>query len=233
MGRDLSPMHEAPGTARDAPSDDIERGLLEAVAALRGHFRYESGHHGDLWLDLDRLLVDVGRTRRYAAALAERAAACRLACVCGPLTGGAFLAQLLAGDLGADFVFAERLVSPAGSISYRIPDQLRATVRGRRVLLVDDAVNAGSALLATRHDLLACGAELVGCASLLALGEAAERIPATTGVPFHWLLALERGLWPPDACPLCASGAPLVDRVPESGPKPTIAESPRRRRGAR
>jgi orotate phosphoribosyltransferase len=212
MGRAGLPLHEAPGAARDAPPGDIERGLLEA-AALRGHFRYESGHHGDLWLDLDRLLVDVGRTRRYAAALAERAAACRPACVCGPLTGGAFVAQLLAGELGADFIFAERLVSAAGGVTYRIADRLRATARGRRVLLVDDAVNAGSALLSTRQDLLACGAEPVGCASLFALGEAAERIPAATGVPFFWLLALDRKLWPPDACPLCASGAPLVDYI--------------------
>jgi orotate phosphoribosyltransferase len=216
MSRAGSPMHEVPGAARDAPPGDIERGLLGAAAARRGHFRYESGHHGDLWLDLDRLLVDVGRTRRYAAALAERAAACRPACVCGPQTGGAFLAQLLAGELAADFVFAERLVSPAGGATYRIPDQLRATVRARRVLLVDDAVNAGSALLSTRRDLLACGAELAGCASLLALGAAAERIPAATGAPFFRLLALDRKLWPPDACPLCASGAPLMDPMLDS-----------------
>jgi orotate phosphoribosyltransferase len=182
---------------------------------VRGHFRYESGHHGDLWLDLDRLLVNVGRTREDVSALAKRAAACRPAGVCGPLTG-AFVAQLLAGELGADFIFAQRLVSPDGSITYEIPGQLRAMTLGRRVLLVDDAVNAGSALLSTWQDLLACGAEPVGCASLLALGETAERIAAKTGVPLYWLVTLERGLWPPDGCPLCASGEPLVDRVPGS-----------------
>jgi orotate phosphoribosyltransferase len=56
---------------------EIESRLLAAVAAERGHFRYESGHHGDLWLDLDRLLVDAGNTRAMASALAELAAACR------------------------------------------------------------------------------------------------------------------------------------------------------------
>lgn len=35
---------------------EIERDLLEAVAAAPGHFVYESGHHGDLRLDLDGLL---------------------------------------------------------------------------------------------------------------------------------------------------------------------------------
>jgi hypothetical protein len=33
------------------------RDLLDALAAMREHFVYESGHHGVLWLDLDRLLV--------------------------------------------------------------------------------------------------------------------------------------------------------------------------------
>jgi orotate phosphoribosyltransferase len=128
--------------------------------------------------------------------------------VCGPLTGGAFIAQLVAAELGADFVFAERVVA-AGGVAYRLPAALRGVTRGKRVLLVDDAVNAGSALLATWQDLLACGAQPTGCASLLALGDAPARIAAATGTPLYHLLALERALWPPDACPLCATGTPL------------------------
>jgi hypothetical protein len=46
---------------------EIERELLEAVAATRGHFVYESGHHGDLWLDLDGLQVEARRLRVWAA----------------------------------------------------------------------------------------------------------------------------------------------------------------------
>ena len=187
--------------------------MLAAVAAERGHFRYESGHHGDLWLDLDRLLFNAGRTRALASALAERVAACRPDVVCGPLTGGAFVAQLVAAEIGGGFAFAERIVA-GESVCYRIPGAVRPAVRNRRVLLVDDAVNAGSALLATRQDLSACGAEVAGCASLLALGDAAARIAAATGAPFYRLVTLERGIWLPGACPLCAAGAPLVDHVP-------------------
>jgi orotate phosphoribosyltransferase len=192
---------------------EIESRLLAAVAAERGHFRYEPGHHGDLWLDLDRLLVDAGNTRAMASALAELAAACRPNVVCGPLTGGAFVAQLVAAEIGAGFVYAERIVA-GEKLRYRIPGALRPVVRDRRVLLVDDAVNAGSALLATRQDLLTCGAEVAGCASLLALGDAAARIAAAIVAPFYGLATLERGMWLPAACPLCAAGAPLVDRVP-------------------
>jgi orotate phosphoribosyltransferase len=60
---------------------DLERALFDtsagAAVAMRGHLRYESGHHGDLWLDLDALLVDARAVQGWAAALAEQVAACR------------------------------------------------------------------------------------------------------------------------------------------------------------
>jgi orotate phosphoribosyltransferase len=195
---------------------DIEQVLFDgsagAAMATRGHFRYESGHHGDLWLDLDALLVDARAVQGWAAALAQQAAACRPEVVCGPLTGGAFVAQALAARLGAAFVFAERRVALA-SVRYRIPDGLRARLAGRRVVLADDAVNAGSALLATLEDARRCGAELAGFASLITLGDAAATIAARHQVPFAHLVALERSLWPAEQCPLCAAGMPLLDRV--------------------
>jgi orotate phosphoribosyltransferase len=197
----------------DPEPAEIKKGLLEAVAASRGHFLYESGHHGNLWLDLDTLFVDARRARGWAVALAERTAVCRPELVCGPLTGGAFVAQSLAAEIGADFVFAERSVSAMGPVRYRIPEALRGRLYGRRVLLVDDAVNAGSALLSALSDLLACGTELVGFASLLTLGEAASQIAKQHGAPFFTLVSLERGMWAPEECPLCNSGVPLIDRV--------------------
>jgi orotate phosphoribosyltransferase len=195
---------------------DLERALFDgsvgAAVAMRGHFRYESGHHGDLWLDLDALLVDARAVHGWAAALAQQAAGCRPEVVCGPLTGGAFVAQALAATLGAAFVFAERR-RVEGNVEYRIPDALRPRLAGHRVLLADDAVNAGSALLATLDDARRCGAELVGFASLITLGDAAAAIAARHRVPFVHLVALERALWPAQQCPLCAAGVPLRDRA--------------------
>jgi orotate phosphoribosyltransferase len=194
---------------------DLERALFDGAAgtavATRGHFRYESGHHGDLWLDLDALLVDARTVHRWAATLAEQVTSCRPEVVCGPLTGGAFVAQALAANLDAAFVFAERRLVE-GRVCYRIPDGLRGRLAGRRLVLADDAVNAGSALLATLEDARRCGAELAGFASLITLGDAAATIAARHRVPFAHLVALERTLWPAQACPLCAAGVPLQDR---------------------
>jgi orotate phosphoribosyltransferase len=204
------------GAGEEARSRAIEKELFAALSAARGHFRYESGHHGDLWLDLDGLLVEAQRVRDWAAELARRAAGCRAEIVCGPLTGGAFVAQFLAAELGAGFVYAERLTSETGAVRYRIAPPLRGGVRGKRVLLADDAVNAGSALSATLAELRACGAEPVGFASLLALGDAAARIARQQGAPFFALLSLARKLWSRDECPLCRAAVPLVDRLAPS-----------------
>lgn len=189
----------------------LDNSLELAIDAARGHFRYESGHHGDLWLDLDRLFVKARRMRAWAAGLAQAASTCQPDVVCGPLTGGAFVAQLVAVELDTAFVFAERVAGEL--VRYRIPEPLRPTLPGQRVLLVDDAVNAGSALLGTLAELLDCGAELAGFASLLTMGEVAGQIAAQYGIPFFTLASLERQMWTPEACPLCTAGVPLVDRV--------------------
>lgn len=194
-------------------SSQIERTLLDAISASRGHFLYESGHHGDLWLDLDALFLNARRTQGWALALAQRATVSRPEFICGPLTGGAFLAQLLAAEMGCHFVFAERFVSETRAVQYHVPESLRKALRGGRVLLVDDAVNAGSALLSTLTDLLECGSKLAGFASLLTLGEAAAHIAMQYGVPFFTLAPLERAMWVPEKCPLCDSGVPLVNHL--------------------
>jgi orotate phosphoribosyltransferase len=188
---------------------EIEKAIHNAVAASRGHFVYESGHHGDLWLDLDALFIDAQRARGWAAALADRAIACQSELVCGPLTGGAFVAQALAAEINAGFVFAERLVSETGAVQYCIPESLRKVVHGKRALLVDDVINAGSAVLATLKDLSDCGAELAGFAALLTLGKAAAQIAEQHKAPLFTLASLERGMWTAEECPLCKSGVPL------------------------
>jgi orotate phosphoribosyltransferase len=190
-------------------TDGIGQALLQAVSATRGHFLYESGHHGDLWLDLDSLFLDAARMRGWAAVLAGQAAGLGAEIVCGSLTGGAFLAQFIAAELDLGFVHAERSVD-SGTMQYRTPAPLAAALARRRVLVVDDAINAGSALGLTLAELRRHGAVPAGIACLLTLGEAAGRIAAAESVKLLALASLERGMWRPEDCPLCAAGTPLA-----------------------
>ena len=190
-------------------ASDLARTLRSKVACTRGHFLYESGHHGDVWLDLNDLFVDARAVQRWARELARRAEGAQAQVVCGPMTGGAFLALALAAELGLDFVFAEQLQDESDEVRYRVPQSLRARLRGRPLLLVDDVVNAGSAWSATMSDVLECGATVAGFATLMTMGEAAREIAARHGAPLYSLAALERRMWAPETCPLCREGVPL------------------------
>src|SRR6478752_2398396 len=136
--------------------------LTALIPARRGHFRFESGHHGDLWLDLDALFLRPCRLRPFAEELAGDLARHDIAVACGPLVGGALLAQTVADILGVEFCYAEQFIPDRPEalypVEYRLPAGLRAAVRGKAVAVVDDVVNAGSAVRGAWAALEACGA---------------------------------------------------------------------------
>jgi orotate phosphoribosyltransferase len=187
--------------------------LLCLMAPRSGHFRVESGHHGDLWLNLDQLFARPAARGRFVAELARRLVGHGVEVVCGPSSGGAFLAQAVAFELETSFVFAERFISLPNRVRYRVPDGLRPMVRGKRVAVVDDAVNAGSAVRATIADLCACGAKPVAVGALLALGDSGPIFD----LPFESLARLRSHLWVPADCPLCAANVPLDDAFEPHG----------------
>lgn len=201
--------------ARAYRSDPMQNELVRLLAGRKGHFRLESGHHGDLWLDLDLMLVRPGSLRGFAVELAGRLSAYHVDAVCGPLVGGAFLAQMVASELNVEFSYAERFTSlQAGAgraVGYRIPNSLRPAVRGKAVAIVDDVINAGSAVRATFADLQARGARPVAIGTLLVLGPACARFAADVKTPLESLARLPNELWKPSECPLCAAGVPLED----------------------
>lgn len=189
--------------------------ILDLVDARSGHFRFESGHHGDRWLELDPLFARPARVRPVTDALARLLAPHDVQAVCGPLVGGAFVAQLVAAELGAEALYAERETPAARdalySVRYRLPRALRRRARGRRVAVVDDVVSAGSSVRATVADLRACGAEPVVVGGLLVMGGAAAAFFEPQGVPVLAVARTDIAMWEPRACPLCAAGAPLDD----------------------
>lgn len=188
------------------------RGLL---SARTGHFVLESGHHGELWLDLELLCHDVTAAWCQADELARRLSDLGAEVVCGPLVEGAFVALRVAQRLDLPFTYAqpERRAGADGlfPVSYRLPGPLRPKVRGRRVLVVNDVVNAGSAVRGTLADLRACGALPVAVGSLVVLGTAAARLAQENGVTLRALQELPNRIWAAADCPLCASGLPLSD----------------------
>jgi orotate phosphoribosyltransferase len=189
--------------------------LLSLLSAHKGHFRLESGHHGDVWLELESLFLHPERLQPFVTALAEVLSRYEIQGVCGPLAGGAFLAQGLATELKVAFTYTERVAaSEQGGLyttQYRLPAGLRQSVKGKRIALVDDVVNAGSALRATLEEVRRYGAIPVVAGVLLVLGSKGIEILKGEGLPVEALASMEANLWAPEACPLCERGVELTE----------------------
>ena len=135
------------------------RRRTRAASVVEGHFPLESGHHGELWLT-SRAVSAVNPVKRLAIELADRLSAHSVEAICGPLVEGAFVGLLVASTLDLPFTYAEPRPSPQANrsypVQYRIPDVLRREVRGKRVAIVNDVINMGSAVRGAFTDLEAC-----------------------------------------------------------------------------
>jgi orotate phosphoribosyltransferase len=197
----------------------MESNVLDLLPIRRGHFRFESGYHGEIWLDLDRLFANPRRIAPLARELAGRLSGHDVEAVVGPLVGGAFLAQMIAAELEAEFAYAEPQPAAAGgrlySVAYRLPNTVAPLLKDKRVAIVDDAINAGSALRGTFHALVAAGAKPAVAGALIVLSDTTCPFLAANGLELEGLVTLATPLWAPEVCPLCARRAPL-DSPPQS-----------------
>ncbi len=187
--------------------------LLSLVRGRQGHFQLESGHHGDLWFQLETLCLHSREIRSFAAQLAARLAQHNVEVVCGPLVEGAFVALLVSLELGCDFTYAERFADATREglfpVQYHPPKSLHSAVKGKRVAIVNDVINAGSAVRGAFADLQALGANVVAIGALLALGDSIAGFAAEHRIPLELLQQMPNNLWTPAQCPLCAAAEPL------------------------
>jgi orotate phosphoribosyltransferase len=191
----------------------MEENFLSLVRGRQGHFRLESGHHGDMWFELETLCLHSREIQPFAAQLAAKLVQHRVEVVCGPLVEGAFIALLVSLELACGFVYAERFADTAPKglypVAYRLPKALHPAVKGKRVAIVNDVISAGSAVRGAFSDLQAIGANIVAIGALLALGDSIAGFASEHPVALELLNQMPHNLWTPSRCPLCAAGQPL------------------------
>jgi len=190
----------------------MESAVVRLARPRRGHFDLGTGYHGNVWLDLDALFLRPSALRPHARWLSERLRDHQADAVCGPLEGGAFLAFAVADLLETAFLPAYRCPAapPGGSTGYRLP-AVPGGIGGWRVAVVDDTVNAGTAVTACLGQLREHDAVPVAVAALLSVGRAGTMIKEVTSVPFYAVGTIPSQAWPAGRCPLCADGVPLTD----------------------
>jgi orotate phosphoribosyltransferase len=199
--------------------------MLNKVTPLlglrRGHFRMESGYHSETWFELGSLFDDPVTVRPFVAELTPRLSRHRPDAVCGPMTGGAKLAEMIATELGIDAVVAERYDTPGATglfpVRYRVAEAQRQNTRGRRIAIVDDAISAGSAVRGTHADLIALGALPVVLGALVVFGDAAAQFATDNGLALEAVERMRFDMWRPTECPLCKDGVALDTTAARSG----------------
>ena len=189
---------------------------MHSAPIQRGHFVLESGLHTDVWLELDALFLDPAILGPQLDALANQLRPYAITAVCGPLVGGAFVAQSIATRLNVRFYFTERGPERSGSelfsATYRLPAGLRPYASRERFAVVDDAISAGSSTRATIDELNSHGAQTVVVGALLLLGDRGERTFIDRSIPVVASARQELSLWEPHRCPLCPAGVAIERR---------------------
>lgn len=186
--------------------------MKAAGALLEGHFKLSSGLHSSRYLQCALYLAEPERAEAAGRQLAARLKGCSAQLVAAPALGGVIIGHEVARALGVPFFFTER--SSEGRMELR---RGFAVSPGTRVLVVEDVITTGGSTREVMNVIEASGGVVVGVGSMV--NRSADENPLDP-LPFKALLRVEVANYPPESCPLCLAGTPLV----KPGSRPT-AES--------
>jgi len=172
----------------------------QSGALLEGHFKLSSGLHSNKYLQSALVLQYPDRAGRLGAALAAMVRDLKPTAVLSPALGGIVVGQEVGRALGVRALFAER---QDGTLTMRRGFTLSPR---DRVLIVEDVITTGGSTRETIAVAQAAGAQVVGAAGIVDRGGDPSRV----GVPMQTLVRLEVPAYPPESCPMCAGGQPVV-----------------------
>jgi orotate phosphoribosyltransferase len=175
--------------------------LYRATGALHeGHFRLSSGLHSPGYLQSALVLQHARHAEALGRALADRLRPLRPTVVLSPALGGLVIGHEVGRGLDVRAIFAER---QDGTLTLRRgftlePDDL--------VVVIEDVVTTGKSTRETIAVAEAAGARVVAAGAII------DRSSGDAGltVPLHTLAALTLPTYPPESCPLCAAGQPVI-----------------------
>lgn len=180
-------------------SDEVLTLFRSSGALLEGHFRLSSGLHSSGYLQCALVLQHPGLAEALGRALGEAVRAHEANAVLSPAMGGIVIGHEVGRALGVRALFAER--QDAG-LALR-----RGFTLGPedRVIVVEDVVTTGKSTRETMAVAEAHGARVVAAVSIIDRGTDTD-----LGVPYVALARLVVPTYPPESCPLCAQGLPVV-----------------------
>ena len=182
-------------------TENIEGIFEKAGALLKGHFLLSSGLHSPVYWEKVRVLQYPEYTEKLCRMIADHFRGAGTEVVVGPTTPGIILAYETARQLGVRSIFAEK--DESGGRKFRSGFHIES---GEKVLVVDDIMSLGGSVSDTIDAVKKLGGQVIGV-GVLVLRSAQE---PDFGTPFYACHRTREITYPPDGCPLCKEGVPLV-----------------------
>lgn len=181
-------------------SDRVLQIFKDAGAILEGHFLLTSGMHSQVYWEKFQVLQYPRHTQKLCKLIANRFRDAGVQVVAGPTTGGVILAFETARQLGVRGIFAEKA---DGGRAFRRGFNISS---GEKVLIVDDILTTGGSVREVVDAVKRLGGNIVGIGVLV--DRSSDNVDF--GVPLFACLQSPTVAYPPEKCPLCAEGKPLV-----------------------
>ena len=169
-------------------------------ALLEGHFVLTSGLHSPNYLQCALLLQHPDEAAAFARAIADHFKDENVQLVAAPAIGGIVIGYEVARQLGARFIWTERV---DGEMTLRRGFSVKPD---ERTLVVEDVITTGGSTLETVQTLRTAGATVIGAASII--DRSSGR--ADVGVTRVALATLDVPAVDPASCDLCGQGIPVV-----------------------
>ena len=188
-----------------AQAEAVLQTFRQTGAYLSGHFRLTSGLHSPEYLQCALVLQHPRHAEDFGRLLGSEferlAAGAKIEAVASPAIGGLIIGHEVARALGARFIFAERDAS--GKMVLRRGFTIEP---GMVVVVVEDVVTTGGSTREVIEILREMGARVIAAGSIIDRSGGAVDL----GVPRVALKTLTVTTYPPEDCPLCRAGSPVV-----------------------
>lgn len=184
-------------------SSEVLSVFKQTGALLEGHFQLTSGLHSNQYFQCAKVLQYPAHCEALCRVLSQKARALEVTVVIAPALGGIVVGQEVGRQLGVRTMFAER---KDGIMQLRRGFEIAS---GERVLVCEDVVTTGGSVGEVIKLVLGAGGVVSGVSCIVDRSGGTVTFPGLAE-PHSAVLTMHAVTYPPDRCPLCASGVPVT-----------------------
>ncbi len=183
-------------------TEEVMKKFEQAGAIQKGHFKLTSGVHSDTYIQCAQVMQHPEFMHNLCSELGKKFRGDDIDVIVGPAIGGIIMAHVMARVLGpwVRAIFTER---ENGKMTLRRSFEIN---EGEKVLVVEDVTTTGSSVREVIDIVKSRKGEVVGAGVLIDRSGGKVNF----GIKTEKLLTIDIKIYPPEECPLCKKGIPVV-----------------------